>query len=252
VGITNPVGTYPSVLSVGTLGFFVAAANGRIYLVSNNHVIAEENGANRNDAIVQPGTLDLTATELSLMRTRPQLERRLKIAKLAAWIDLQFHQPANIPLNEVDCALAEIDAKARGTTELARVGLGGVLRGVASPYKVDSNTGTVTGSTRVFKAGRTTGWTEGNVSALGVFSDVQYTSGVARFHNQLAITATPDNGGSFSDRGDSGSGIVNDDHKLVALLFAGSKTRTLANPIKIVLSNLAAALGTGQLKVVTG
>jgi hypothetical protein len=252
VGITNPVGTYPNYLSVGTLGFFVEDSQGALYLVSNNHVIAEENSATAGDAIVQPGTLDLTQSELNLMSTKSKLLKQLKVAELRAWIDLQFHSAAGIPHNEVDCAIAEVDASLRDATEASRVGLGGVLHGVAKPLVVDDVTGAISGSTRVFKAGRTTGWTEGSITAVSVVTDVSYGVGTARFRNQLGISATADNSGPFSDRGDSGSGILNSEHKLVGLLFAGSTTRTLANPIHLVLTRLETALNRGKLKVVSG
>lgn len=252
IGITNPENAYPNTLSVGTLGFFVRDDNDKLYLVSNNHVIANENNAGVGDAIVQPGTLDLTNIELILMNSLPKLRNQLEIGKLSAWVDIQFHSSVAIPFNEVDCAIAEVNSNARSLAEVARVGLGGVLEGVGPNYRIDLNTGQVRGSTRVYKAGRTTGWTEGDVSALNVVSNVSYGAGVARFRNQIAITATADNSGPFSDSGDSGSGILNQDHKLVGLLFAGSKTRTLVNPIRKVLNELETVLNRGNLKVVQG
>ena len=43
IGITNPVHSYPNFVEVGTLGFIVTDDQNRLYLVSNNHVIANEN-----------------------------------------------------------------------------------------------------------------------------------------------------------------------------------------------------------------
>ncbi len=256
IGITNPQRAYPQTLSVGTLGFFVVDDQGRHYLVSNNHVIAAENAGRKGDAIVQPGTLDLTASEMALMSTPAKLNAQLKIATLSAWIDLQFRGPSGIPFNDVDCAAAELavgesGAAKRDVTEIARVGLGGNLRGVATPFAVDPVTGQVAGSTRVYKAGRTTGWTEGDVTQLAVVTDVTYGAGVARFRNQIGIQASADNTGPFSKPGDSGSGIVNRDQELVGLLFAGTETQTLANPIQLVLNALKTALGVKSLDVVT-
>jgi hypothetical protein len=53
------------------------------------------------------------------------------------------------------------------------------------------------------------------------------------------------NSSSFSAGGDSGSLIVtnNSNKNPVALLFAGSSTTTIANPIKEVLSKLSTAFG---------
>ena len=77
VGITNPEGVYPSGLSVGTLGFFLEDKKGKRYLVSNNHVIADENNASVGDSIVQPGTLDLTQMEIQQMNTIAKLRKHL-------------------------------------------------------------------------------------------------------------------------------------------------------------------------------
>ena len=252
IGITNPVGSYPQFLSVGTLGFFVRDAADRVYLVSNNHVIANENNARKGNAIVQPGTLDLTDTEIDMMNTMDRLRDQLRIAKLSAWVDIVFPTNSSVEFNDVDCAIAEVDQERRSVTEIARVGLGGVSRGLGPRYRIDTESGRVVGSPRVYKAGRTTGWTEGEVVALDVMVDVEYGAGVARFRNQLAIRPTQDNGGPFSAAGDSGSGIYNAEHKLVALLFAGSTTRTLANPASSVIRALRDALGRGNLTVAGG
>jgi hypothetical protein len=252
IGITNPVGAYPQYLSAGTLGFFVKDEQGRLYLVSNNHVIANENSARKGNAIVQPGTLDLTDTELEMMNTLDRLRNRLRIARLSAWVDIRFPSANEIAFNEVDCAIAEVEENRRSMTEVARVGLGGVSRGLGPDFRIDPDTGRVRGSTRVYKAGRTTGWTEGEVVALDVLVDVEYGAGAARFRNQVAIRATQDNDGPFSAAGDSGSGIYNADHRLVGLLFAGSTTRTLANPARTVVRELTSALGRGALEVVGG
>lgn len=215
-------------------------------------MLADENAARKGDSVVQPGTLDLTSSELSLMGTLAKLNAQLKIASLSAWVDLAFHASTGIPFNEVDCAMAELaTASGRNVSEIARIGLGGNLNGVAAPFAVDPVTGKLTGSTRVYKAGRTTGWTEGDVTQIAVVSDVKYDAGYARFRNQIGIAASADNSGPFSRSGDSGSAIVDREQELVGLLFAGTDTRTLANPIDLVLNALQTALGRGALSVVT-
>ena len=107
------------------------------------------------------------------------------------------------------------------------------------------------GSTRVYKVGRTTGATEGDVVGIAGTGRLTYPTGKAFFAGQLLIEGTPDNGGLFSDRGDSGSAILNDQHELVGLLFAGSERQTLANPIADVMRELQATSGL-TLRVVTG
>ena len=72
-----------------------------------------------------------------------------------------------------------------------------------------------------------------------------YSTGVARFVNQIIITP-----GSFSAGGDSGSLIVvdgkgknkADDRKPVGLLFAGSSFATIANPIDAVLTRFGVTI----------
>jgi hypothetical protein len=87
----------------------------------------------------------------------------------------------------------------------------------------------------VKKSGRTTGLTTGTITAVNVTVDVTYStqcgigSQKARFVNQIAIGP-----GGFSAGGDSGSLIVEDVAtcpRAVGLLFAGSSTITIANPI---------------------
>ena len=60
-------------------------------------------------------------------------------------------------------------------------------------------------------------------------------AGTARFEDQIVIT-----GRGFSAEGDSGSlivtkGLLLADRRPVGLLFAGTVTTTLANPIDLVL-----------------
>lgn len=244
IGITNPEGAYPNSLGVGTLGFFVEDKNDQRYLVSNNHVIAAENAASIGDSIVQPGTLDLTQSELNLMNTSTKLRNQLRIGELSAWVDIDFGQQ----MNEVDVAIAAL-TDSRDAAQLSRIGFGSDADRLGKPYTVNAN-GEINGDARVYKAGRTTGWTEGEVTAIGVVSSINYSTGVAKFKNQLAIAPSADNSGPFSAAGDSGSGIWNTDNELVGLLFAGSPGRTLANPVDLVHSQITKALGKGRLKLV--
>jgi hypothetical protein len=99
----------------------------------------------------------------------------------------------------------------------------------------------------VTKAGRTTGVTTGTISSINTSVSVQYQAGcgqgkkfVVSFTNQVVIGP-----GNFSAGGDSGSMILTNDsnHQPVALLFAGSSTTTIGNPIGDVLNQLRTALG---------
>jgi CBS domain-containing protein len=84
----------------------------------------------------------------------------------------------------------------------------------------------------VRKTGRTTGITTGRIVGINATSRVGYDEGQATFRNQIVIEA---NSGTFSAGGDSGSLIVSQDLRPVALLFAGGGGQTIANPIEYVL-----------------
>jgi hypothetical protein len=99
----------------------------------------------------------------------------------------------------------------------------------------------------VEKSGRTTGHTSGTVSSISTTVNVRYPSQcgknkgpVFQFTNQVVVS-----GSSFSAGGDSGSLIVTNDNcnQPVALLFAGSSSSTIGNPISQVLTRLSASLG---------
>lgn len=250
IGITNPMGEYPQRLSVGTAGFYVRDGDDGLYLVSNNHVIGRSNVAVVGEAVVQPGTLDLTGNELQSMPNLAALVQQLRIAEIAAVVTLQFATPHNTPHNRVDVAAARVLETGRSVLDVGRLTFGGSLRGVAAPYEVDA-TGVIQGSARVYKVGRTTGYTEGEVVGLGGTSSITYPGGVAHFVDQIVVRATADNVGPFSAQGDSGSGVLNERHELVGLLFAGSQYQTLVNPAGEVLRELAGALGRGPLTPVS-
>jgi hypothetical protein len=155
-----------------------------------------------------------------------------------------------MPYNRVDAALAELSGR-RGLGDLNRLTHGGVIRRVANPYQANV-AGAVVGSTRVYKVGRTTGYTEGQVVGLAGTGLLTYPAGRIYFVDQLVVEGTADNGGLFSDRGDSGSGVLNDQHELVGLLFAGSDRQTLVNPIAEVLRELRLSARIPSLEVVAG
>ncbi len=98
---------------------------------------------------------------------------------------------------------------------------------------------------KVKKYGRTTGLTKGNVYLINATVDVGYSTGVARFVDQIVIQP-----GGFSGGGDSGSCIVVDgkgrdkayDRESVGLLFAGSSFLTIANPIDAVLTRFGVTI----------
>jgi hypothetical protein len=87
----------------------------------------------------------------------------------------------------------------------------------------------------VKKSGRTTGVTTGTVSTINASVMVNYGSGCGNYKFTGQFIVTP---GSFSDAGDSGSPVVDSSNNPVGLLFAGSSSNTICNPIRTVMSQL--------------
>jgi len=224
--------------------------SGNRYLVSNNHVIGRSNDAQPGDPIVQPGTLDFTGTELTALPTLADLTQIIQIAELTASVPLRWRTSTNVPINTVDAAIGMLTNSGRGLIELERLCYAGNISGVAEPYELDPATGALQGSAQVYKVGRTTGFTEGVVTNVLGTTNIPYPGGVAYFNNQIIIQATPDNVGPFSDNGDSGSGVINDRHELVGLLFAGSALQPLVNPIDSVVPSLRSVTGIPSLQVI--
>src|SRR5439155_6156408 len=85
--------------------------------------------------------------------------------------------------------------------------------------------------------GRTTGLTDGHVTAIDAVVEVDYGGGkTAMFRGQIVSDL-------LSKGGDSGSLIVDDRRRAVGLLFAGGPTTTLINPIGAVMQALEIVIG---------
>jgi hypothetical protein len=106
----------------------------------------------------------------------------------------------------------------------------------------------------VAKSGRTTGLTCAAVGSVNTDVSVQYQQGcnsgkkfVVTFRNQVVVASS-----SFSAGGDSGSLIVKaGTAEPVALLFAGSSTSTIGNPIQDVMGALGVSFVGGAPHAVT-
>jgi hypothetical protein len=248
-------------LSVGTLGFFVQDEAGAFHLVSNNHVIGDSNGAQQGEPVVQPGTLDLTTAEIQAHASEVDLVRFFGVAEISAVVPLKYTKPGAkvVVFNEVDAAMARLrlgdEGFRRQADDLGRLAFSGLILRIAPTYEVDDE-GRLVGEPRVYKVGRTTGYSEGRIMSLGGTATIDYeprdseTTRTAYFQGLLVIGPTADNVGPFSDRGDSGSGLLTAGHELAGLLFAGSELQTLACPIDTVLRELQTEYG-HKLRVVT-
>lgn len=179
----------------------------KFYILSNNHVLANSNAAALGDPILQPGRVDGGVLPDD------------RIGLLSRFIPITFEPPTPRAdhNNLVDAAIAEVPFQ-----ELEReiYWIGGV-RG----WRPKAN---VPVGTQVKKAGRTTNFTVGRITAIAATVDVGYGGGrVARFKDQIVTT-------NISAGGDSGSLVVTLDNVAVGLLFAGSATATIVNQIENV------------------
>jgi hypothetical protein len=151
------------------------------------------------------------------------------IGRLWSYVPIVFSRTAN---NTVDAALA--------ATSVDQVGTGTPAGGYGTP---SSTTLAPALGQLVQKYGRTTGLTLGTVTGVNATLMIRYDKGQTRFVKQVVIQGS---GGPFSDGGDSGSLIVtqNGNHP-VALLFAGSSSSTIGNPIDLVLDAFGATIDDG-------
>jgi hypothetical protein len=208
IGFQFP-GSKSAFVMAGTFGAVVTDGTKRMIL-SNNHVLADENNLAPGALIYQPGLLD--GGDI----------RKDAIAKLTKFVPLDFSGP-----NRVDCAIAEADAsKLLGATVLPKVGK------LASPTPIPAVVGM-----KVHKSGRTTGYRTGVIFDVSADVKVGYEGGTATFQDQILIKG--DTAAVFSDSGDSGSLIVDRaTRRATALLFAGSASHTIGNHLSDVLAAL--------------
>jgi hypothetical protein len=200
-------------ITAGTLGLWVGRVNDRggLYILSNNHVLADENKASPGDIIYQPGPYDGGTMSDA-------------IARLTAYVPLRFDGSANT----ADCAIAKVE-----NPDLADQ----IVKGL--PPVAGLFNGEVDVNLDVQKMGRTTGLTSGFVAQTDLTVRVGYNSGVATFRDQISVWP-----GGFSAPGDSGSSVWTKDMELIGLLFAGSDVDTVVCPLGHVFSNLGLYLKT--------
>jgi hypothetical protein len=199
----------------GTLGALVRDTNGTQYILSNNHVLGLAGAATAGDDVSQPGLID----------------NGCQVAAVVADFTVAPALSSN-----VDAAIAQLrPGQMDGTGAIEDIGT------ISSVVKAPAV------GLSVAKSGRTTGFTTGTVSSINSTVSIRYPTScggnsgpVFTFTNQVVI-----NSSTFSAGGDSGSLIVtnNSCHQPVALLFAGSSTSTIGNPIGQVLTQVSNSLG---------
>ncbi len=203
-------------VTAGTLGVFVRLIDGTVGILSNNHVLANENEALPGDAIVQPGPSD-----------GGQLDTRIGAFDRSVTLDVYG-------TNLMDAAVGVID---NGIEYLARVLPDvGSLSGVGVLSYIEDEP--------VEKIGRTTGHTSGVVTAFELDDlAVNFRIGKLMFNDQLEIQGN--DSAPFSSPGDSGSLIFDAARDGIGLLFAGSEEGgrsgqgvTYANPLYRIMDAL--------------
>ncbi|MBI4202004.1 MAG: hypothetical protein HY532_02660 [Chloroflexi bacterium] len=204
-------------ITAGTIGARVKDTAGNVYALSNNHVYANSNAATIGDSVLQPGPYDGGDVN------NPDHI----LGYLAAFKPILFDGSNNT----IDAAIATTTTVHLGNSTLPG-GYGTPASGTIAPNSLLFNQ-------KVLKYGRTTGQTEGRVWAINATVNVGYGDGkVAKFVGQIIITP-----GTFSAGGDSGSLIVDKaTKKAIGLLFAGSSSYTIANPIDLVLSEFGVTI----------
>jgi len=211
----------------GTLGSLVSV-NGVQYILSNYHVFESDIVLGGNNTIattgspvIQPGLVDVNCTA-----TSAQNVGTLQVVH-------------SLPNYNVDVGLAQATTGAV-RTDGSILEIGTISQIPLSPAL----------NQPVKKSGRTTGLTHSGISGLNATISVTYdnecaggTAFTKTFTGQIVVTNT--NSG-FLNSGDSGSLLVEDvatNPRPIGLLYAGSSSSAIANPIGEVLNFIGAQLG---------
>jgi hypothetical protein len=211
----------------GTLGSLIVVS-GVQYIMSNYHVFEADivSGGNsyvaeNGDPIIQPGLIDASCAASNAQEVATLVKIR------------------SLPGSNVDVSIAQV--------------IPGMVRPDGSILEIGTIfSKTVVASLKqgVKKSGRTTGLTRSTVYGLNGTISVTYadecaggTAFTKTFTGQILIANA---GKKFLNAGDSGSLMVEDvktNPKAVGLLYAGSSTLAVANPINEVLTFVGNQLG---------
>jgi hypothetical protein len=209
----------------GTLGALVTDGR-RQFILSNTHVFAGDavtggNGkvAAAGDDINQSGLIDVGCRVIAADM----------VADLTDWATFgQFN---------VDAAIAEVRA-GQVRTDGSILEIGPIANTTAQAFLGQA----------VMKSGRTTGFTTSSVSGLNATINVGYTDECAgnsftvQYTGQIVVG---NRGSRFLNSGDSGSLMVEEvaaNPRAVGLLYAGSSSVAIANPIDDVLNHFGVTM----------
>ena len=228
-------------ITAGTLGCWVRK-NGELYILSNNHVLANSNEGNTGDPILQPGPYD---------GGRDPDDR---IAVLSSFVPIQFiDSPSDCSfagniVNAANQVAKWLGSDTRLTAVRTQLSENLVDAALAKPLNEEDadlqilNIGAINGQREatlgmaIQKSGRTTGLTNGQITQVDVTVNVQFGAGrIAMFTDQVMA-------GPISQGGDSGSAVLDMENNIIGLLFAGSEQTTIINRIENVFSALGVSL----------
>jgi hypothetical protein len=232
----------------GTLGALVSDRNSNLFILSNNHVLAESDQARAGDTVVQPALVDLNCD--------PQAGRA--VGSLRTVVPLQSRQ------TNVDAALAAATPAVDGSGAILQ--LGPAVNGVLTPGAPAAGSGEVLtadllGQLRVVKSGRTTGLTCSTVNTVNLSVQVDYYYDCAEtkpYYTKTYVNQIGMPGASFADSGDSGALVLDAANaEPVGLFFASGADDSghgfsVANPIQDVLEELGEASHSDGLQIAGG
>jgi hypothetical protein len=213
----------------GTLGALVHIGTTQ-YILSNSHVFAGDVASGGNGRVAQIGD---DVNQPGLVDNNCSASNTNIVADVSSLSTL--YPPASTP--NVDCAIAQV-----------RSGMVSTNGAILEVGTISANTVAASVGQAVKKSGRTTGLTRSTISGLNATVSVGYetecagTSFTKTFTGQIIVSNRQRR---FLNSGDSGSLMVEDvttNPRAVGLLYAGSSTTAVANPINDVLSHLGAAM----------
>ena len=234
----------------GTLGALVKDQASNLYILSNNHVLADSDQGKVGDVVIQPGLVDTGCTQFAA-----GVSGIIQVGQLTYWVPLLYPPTVpNPPATNVDAALAGTTASsvdASGSIIALGAGGGGTNQ-IAAAAPVGGTGEVLTAANlntiHVAKSGRTTGLTCSTVDTINTTIQVSYFIDAAEtqpyttktYTNQIGMP-----GNYFSDAGDSGSLVVDTANaQPVGLFFAGATAtstqpgESFAQPIGDVLTEL--------------
>ena len=235
----------------GTLGSLVTGG-GKTYILSNNHVLGLSDGGAVGQGVTQPGVIE---TNCSTTGT-------ITVANVSNIVSLQ-NQP--IPAFPVDVTTAQvISGQVDPLDNILELGTLSTVNGVQVPQPGSPASGSGMAATvgqLLAKSGRTTGLTCAAVETVDATTGVSvgYSEGCATgtsftvTYKDEIIVGNMTNGQNFIGDGDSGSLAVDEaTAQPVALMFAGSDTAAIGNPVGDVLNALKSTTGGATFTFVGG